>query len=379
MTTKDILGWIENYNSPLKESEDLAKFQRELIEQINKIDFDVTEGGTKSAIGYSGSIGPERDNVYDGIYQTVEFITQGDSSYVFINDAADNFLNNEEFKEILFEKIGRKYYGTLLWGKNGKSFGDNLPLNDVVSHNFMNANASGDVMLLIAENASVDSVLRRTEIPVILAKDSVESILGIPKEQLLAMDETERFNLLKEQSMAMQAEATIHQGKTILNSGDIMIKEILSFEDTSLEDTFRFDVPEGMEEVGKYYERVDGLLSRDAIIEKYGLYNMATDEAESIITTLKIAEYRAYKRGVGAESLVKLSFGDDKKVIKATLIEDVVAETKSVAQASLGRGTVQKGQMGMEILRSKVGGRNIPVQANSLQNSIKLSSKGMQR
>lgn len=379
MTTKEILEWVDCYDSSLETTEDLARFQKELIKQISKLDFDVTEGGTKAAIGYAGTTGPKGKDVKGGVYQTVEIIAHADfSHFVFINDAADNLLNNKDFKELLFVKIGEENFEKLLWGKDGKSFGDNLPLNDVVSYNFMKANASGDVMLLIAENASVDSVLRKTEIPTILSKESVTAVLGIPKENLLAMDEIERFNLLKQKSIAMQAESTIHQGTKFFDSGREITYEILSFEDTMLEDTFKFEIPEGMEVVGKYYERVDGLLSRDEIIEKYGLHEMATDEAESIITTLKIAEYRAYKRGVGVESQVKLSFGDDKKVIKATLIEDGRAEMKAVTQVSPEYGTVPRGQMSMGMLRSKVGGRNIPAQATSLQNSIKLTSKGIQ-
>ncbi len=379
MTTKDVLEWVDSYDSSLETTEELAKFQKELIKQISKLDFDVTEGGTKAAIGYAGTTAPKGKDVKGGVYQTVELIAHADSShFVFINDAADNLLNNKDFKELLFDKIGEENFEKLLWGKDGKSFGDNLPLNDVVSYNFMKANASGDVMLLIAEDASVDSVLRKTEIPTFLAKDSVISVLGVPKEQLLAMDEMDRFNFLKEKSIAMQAESTIYQG-TCVDSGKKMTYEILSFEDTSLEDTFKFEVPEGMEVVGRYYERVDGLLSRDAIIEKYGLHDMAADEAESTIITLKIAEYRAHKNGVSAESLVKLSLGDDKKVMKATLIQNGVVETKAVTQASPEYGTVPRGQMSMGMLRSKVGGRNIPVQATPLQNSIKMTSKGIQR
>ena len=380
MTTKEILEWVDNYGRPLETTEDLAKFQKELIEQINKLDFDVTEGGTKFAIGYAGSTGISGKNVNGGIYQTVELIAhEAATPYVFINDAAGNILNDPDFSDILYKKIGVDNYRTLLWGDKGESFGKNLPLNDVVSYNFMKANASGDVMLLIEENASVDSVLRKTEIPTILAKESVTSVLGIPKESLLAMDEIERFNLLKEKSIALQAEATIHHGTKFSNSGIITTYEILSFEDTSLENTFKFEIPEDMEAVGKYYERVEGLLCRDAIIEKYGFHDMAPDEAEGIIITLKIAEYRAHKNGVSAESLVKLSLDDDKKVIKATLIENERVEMRAVTHASFEGGTVPKGKMSMRMLRSKFGGSNIHGQANSLQNSIKLSTKGIQR
>ncbi len=104
-----------------------------------------------------------------------------------------------------------------------------------------------------------------------------------------------------------------------------------------------------------------------------------SSEVQKMPVTQKIAEYRAHKNGVSAESLVKLSLGDDKKVIKATLIEDGRGETNPVTQASLESGIVPKGQMSMGMLRSKVGGRNILVQANSLQNSINLSPKGIQR
>ncbi len=322
----EILDWIEAYDSPLETTEDLAKFQGELIEKIKKLDFDVTDGGKKVAIGYAGGTGISGDNANGGVYQTVELIAHADdSNYVFINDSADNLLNNKEFKALLVEKIGEKNYTTLLWGDKGESFGANLPLNDVVSKEFMQANASGDVMLLIAENASVDSVLRKTEIPTLLAmEDTVTSILGIPRNQLLAMNEIDRFNLLKEKSIAMQAEATIYQGTRILDSGDEIVYEILSFEGTSLENTFKVDVPEGMEAVGQYYERVDGLLSKDTIIAKYGLQDMLVDEADNIINTLKIAEYRGYKENVSVEALVKFSFNEDAKIIKATLIEDVV-------------------------------------------------------
>ncbi len=68
MTTKEILEWVDNYGRPLETTKDLEKFQKELIEQINKLDFDVTEGGTKFAIGYAGSTGISGKNVNGGIH-----------------------------------------------------------------------------------------------------------------------------------------------------------------------------------------------------------------------------------------------------------------------------------------------------------------------
>jgi len=47
MTIEDILNWIQDYEEPLA---DLEKFQKELIEKIKEFDFDVTEGGQKSAM-----------------------------------------------------------------------------------------------------------------------------------------------------------------------------------------------------------------------------------------------------------------------------------------------------------------------------------------
>lgn len=44
------------------------------------------------------------------------------------------------------------------------SFGDTLSLNDLVSDNFMLNNAKGDVYLIIADNARIDSTLNVTEI-----------------------------------------------------------------------------------------------------------------------------------------------------------------------------------------------------------------------
>jgi len=86
MTIEEILNWIENYENPLA---DLDEFQKELIELIKKFDFNVTEGGQKSAIGYAGGTGIVGDNTNGGIYQTVECVAHAESSqYVFINDAA---------------------------------------------------------------------------------------------------------------------------------------------------------------------------------------------------------------------------------------------------------------------------------------------------
>ena len=199
LTKTDIITWIENWakNNPNPTEADIATFAKNLNNKMLKLDYKVTNGGT--VIGYAGKL----DDGGTGIFKTVENLTKNSNeAYCFINNAADNILNNTDFQEALRTAVD-DYYDTIMggtWNVNNRSkysFGDTLSLNDLVSDNFMKNNAKGNVYLLIVDNARMDSTLNVTEIERLLTMDEVKTINGIDKSVLANMSSTERFNLLK--------------------------------------------------------------------------------------------------------------------------------------------------------------------------------------
>lgn len=227
-TIEDIIEWIKDYDNP---DDNIEKFTAELIQMITDMDYTASNGG--AAVGYAGIIGYSKD-VKSAIFLTVENLTgNSNGKYCFINDGV-NILNNDTFNETLFKAIGEKDIETIINGgknsdgtRNKHSFGNNLSLNDVVSQNFMAANARGDVMLLIEESARPDSVLGTTEIPQLMRDPEVTHILGIPKDSLIGFTDEERFQILKEKSLLMQSGASVYRGTVTDKIGDEIVDEKL--------------------------------------------------------------------------------------------------------------------------------------------------------
>ena len=86
-------------------------------------------------------------------------------------------------------------------------------LNDFVSEQYFLHNGSGDVTFLFTDTAMSDSTAALTEIEVLLKKDSVTHINGFEKSVLANMSSTERFNLLKEQSVIDLMNAKVYRGR----------------------------------------------------------------------------------------------------------------------------------------------------------------------
>ena len=334
LTKTDIITWIENWakNNPNPTEADIATFAKNLNNKMLKLDYKVTNGGT--VIGYAGKL----DDGGTGIFKTVENLTKNSNeAYCFINNAADNILNDDKFNIALNEAVGPKSAGYILGGAwNGDtrskySFGDTLSLNDLVSDNFMKNNAKGDVYLLIADNARMDSTLNVTEIERLLTMDEVKTINGIDKSVLANMSSTERFNLLKEQSVIDMMNANIYRGP----NGT----EILSFKGTKYEDIFKTNIPVDYTNVGSYADRA--FLSHDQLFSKYLFLNSSV--SQSILDEFRIGEYRLKTTGIDTLTNKNLYFDNnglllsiDKKVSDSafeTTIGDVI-QFKSNAEMS---------------------------------------------
>ena len=302
LTKTDIITWIENWakNNPNPTEADIATFAKNLNNKMLKLDYKVTNGGT--VIGYAGKL----DDGGTGIFKTVENLTKNSNeAYCFINNAADNILNDDKFNIALNEAVGPKSAGYILGGAwNGDtrskySFGDTLSLNDLVSDNFMKNNAKGNVYLLIADNARMDSTLNVTEIERLLTMDEVKTINGIDKSVLANMSSTERFNLLKEQSVIDMMNANIYRGP----NGT----EILSFKGTKYEDIFKTNIPVDYTNVGSYADRA--FLSNDQLFSKYSFLNSSV--SQSILDEFRVGEYRLKTTGVDTLTSKNLYFDNN--------------------------------------------------------------------
>ena len=214
LTPQDIINWIKEWTSkhPDHTEANAKAFAEGLAEQMKRLDYTVPDGGT--VIAYAGRLGTEGNT---GIYHTVSDVTKNSKKYIFINNYADNILNNENyrFSYAIENAVGKEYARRILGGnevdgvRSKYSFDDILSINDLVSENFMAKNAKGDVRVLILDNAGLDSTLNVTELEKVLSMPEVESINGIDKHTLLSMDSETRFNYLKEDSALKLKDAQI--------------------------------------------------------------------------------------------------------------------------------------------------------------------------
>ena len=302
LNTDDIINWINEWsiNNPEPSKSDIEQFARALNEKMLKLDYKVSNGGT--VIGYAGKL----DDGGTGIFKTVEDLTKNsDGAYCFINNSADNILNSKEFNTALHKAVGDAYFNDIVggaWDGNNRSkysFGDTLSLNDLVSDNFMKNNAKGNVYLLIADNARMDSTLNVTEIERLLTMDEVKTINGIDKSVLANMSSTERFNLLKEQSVIDMMNANIYIGP----NGT----EILSFKGTKYEDIFKTNIPVDYTNVGSYADRA--FLSNDQLFSKYSFLNSSV--YQSILDEFRVGEYRLKTTGIDTLTNKNLYFDNN--------------------------------------------------------------------
>ena len=156
LSTEDIINWIETWamKNPNPTETDVEDFAKLLNEQMMKLDYKVENG--KTVIGYAGRI--TNENSKTGIFHTVQNIVEGSNGkYCFINNSAENILNNGRFNAVLYDAVGEGRYTNIVFGtwendvRSKYSFDGVLSLNDLVSDNFMLNNARGDVCLLEVE------------------------------------------------------------------------------------------------------------------------------------------------------------------------------------------------------------------------------------
>ncbi|MEK5492547.1 calcium-binding protein [Paenibacillus sp. FSL R7-0297] len=193
MTTKfDIIDDIESWRSRhgIPENAELTRAQKVQLAQdiqasVGKISFKVPEGG--NIIPYNGWIGDTP------AWQIADAVSNssGGTLYYISDTEAGELLNNAEFKAAVQQASGSpELAGEMLNGYkvNGvrTPFGYEgvLSLNDFVSREVMLANAHGNVITLTS-GSTPDSVWTLTELRTLLDMPQVNSIDGIPKEDLL--------------------------------------------------------------------------------------------------------------------------------------------------------------------------------------------------
>jgi hypothetical protein len=342
MNSKDIITWVELQKVDFSNEQSIIKFVSELEGKIMQLDFNLPFG-TK-AIGYSGSTVKGGT----GIYKTIDIFTQNSNGeYGFINNVADNILNytykdstgvEHSLWNALEQTVGLDNTRIIFGGsktsgvRSPECFSGIKCLNDFVSKQYFLHNGSGNVIFLFTDTAQRDSTAVLTEIDeVLLKKESVTHINGIEKSELAKMSSTERFNLLKEQSVIDMMNANIYRGP----DGT----EILSFKGTKYENIFKTDITDDYTNVGRYADRV--FMSNSELFSKYSFLNSSV--SQSILDEFRVGEYRLKTTGVDTLTSKNLYFDNsglllsiDKKVPDSsfeTTIGDV-RQFKSNAEIS---------------------------------------------
>ncbi len=182
------------------------------------MDFRAANGG--AAVAYSGWLGDEA-GVQSQYFRSAAYLSKhSEGAYSFINDSAENILNDDDFKYSLAQKIGRREAIRLFNGddsgsiRSRYSYGDNLSLNDLVSENYMRANARGDMLVLMGTQVPQDNVLAQTELPLLIHElPAVTAINGIPVAKLRQMTPEQAFEAVQTASLKIQSQGMVYRGE----------------------------------------------------------------------------------------------------------------------------------------------------------------------
>ena len=314
MNAKDIITWVESQVVDISNEQNIINFVSDLQNKIGELNFNLPDG-TK-AIGYAGSTNSIEGT---GIYKTIDIFTQNSNGeYGFINNVADNILNykykdsvgiEHSLWDAMEQTVGIDNTRVIFGGSNAtgsrspECFSGIMCLNDFVSEQYFLHNGSGDVTFLFTDTAMSDSTAALTEIEVLLKKDSVTHINGFEKSVLANMSSTERFNLLKEQSVIDLMNAKVYRGA----DGT----EILSFEGTKFESMFQTSIPSDYTDVGRYAERA--FISDSELFSKYSFLNDSI--SQSVLDEFRIGEYRLKATGVDTLTNATVYFDVNGRVV----------------------------------------------------------------
>ena len=199
-TIDDIVDFINHYyesngKQELVKETDIAKFVKELQQEIAKMKFSLPEGTT--VIAYTGT--------YNGVplHTTAKAVakTMGDGARYISNLPAGELLNDKVFQKTMKKLVGEENLPKILsgytdatWSKripNGScGFGENLlSLDNFVSRKLMGETKGANSNLIVLAPAGIDGtkVFGTTELDVIFANDTFKTLNGIPKGQLQAI------------------------------------------------------------------------------------------------------------------------------------------------------------------------------------------------
>lgn len=212
-TINDITNWVDNYVNP---KANLEQFVLDLADQIRQMSFDLPEGSR--TIFYSGGFTGADSSAKGYMFHTADRHSKASKGKLsFINNVAENILNDEKFEEAIrraiFNKTEILYGGTWTYNTRQKTvFGDKaLALDELISEILVQKHAKGDVAVLMGPDADKNRVFAQTELPVLMANERVTHINGIPKEELAGLSsDLERFNRIKAESVTQLSKAEIY-------------------------------------------------------------------------------------------------------------------------------------------------------------------------
>ncbi|MGT2718382.1 calcium-binding protein, partial [Streptococcus oricebi] len=299
----DIIAWLRNH-APVDKT-GLEDFARELGEQIKQMDFRASNGG--AAMAYSGSTSNGK-GTRSAVYLTVDtMVGQSGGKAAYINNGAENILNDDEFKKVLDSVVENDKIRDRIIGGDWDtyhndvrlkySYGNNLSLNDLVSKHFMLHNAKGDVPVLVGAASRSDSVLVTTELKVLIDQSKeVTHVMGLPVEKLRPLDDMQRFQLVKEASLRWQEKGTIYrvthdsQGKKLKDPLEYID---LSQTEYSQKQGLKFQQPKGAEAIETNRTRATRELLKTGNLtaeQERKVYDIISGKNQEIDSNLKNAE-----------------------------------------------------------------------------------------
>ena len=357
------------------------------VQDFVKKNFSLRIQDGAKGIAYYGVTGATSKSANAPMFMVVDgVVKENPKSFGYISSTpAGRLFNDRSFNRVLDRNVDPDSRKIIYNGiDNSGSFAKGVSsLNDFFSENYI-MNLSGPDLNTVMSGEYSLNCWGRTELKAVMRNESIKTINGVDKQVFNDVYNTV-LKTTKDEALAVSSATEAIRVSQLKSMPDVHMKVMPDPADPNKTQSVEL-VPANTSGSVSF---VDTMFANNKIGSPSKLNEMLTQYGSELKPETRQTLQRMGAEGksfiekrlsTNGKSIMDLCKEDSLKIDSFTLTKDgSLKGMDGLKQTGLGNGTLQKGQMSMDMLRGKVGTKSIPVQTNPIQNSIKLPAKGMQR